>query len=91
MYAAVATRADIAFAINRLVSFMANHTMCYWTATKHVLRYLKGTKDIGIMYSKSNEDTTDQNYFIGYSDASFANNYNHTSVSGYTFTSASVA
>jgi len=45
---------------------------------------LKGTKDIGITYSKP-ESESSQNYFIGYSDASFANNYDCTSVSGYAF------
>jgi hypothetical protein len=88
MYAAVATRPNIAFAINRLVLFTANPTMCHWTATKHVLRYLKGTKNIGITYSKPSEDMATQNQFIGYSDASFANNYDRTSVSSYAFTSA---
>jgi len=56
MYAAVGTRPDIAFAINRLASFMANPTMCHWTAAKHILRYLKETKDIGITYSKPESD-----------------------------------
>ena len=89
MYAAVATRPDIAFAVNRLASFTANPTMCHWTAAKHVLRYLKGTKNIGITYSKpESSNMTSQNNFAGYSDASFANNYDHTSVSGYVYTSA---
>ena len=75
MYAAVATRPDIAFAVNRLASFTANPTMCHWTAAKHVLRYLKGTKNIGITYSKpESSNMTSQNNFTGYSDASFANN-----------------
>jgi hypothetical protein len=88
MYTAVATRPDIVFAVNRLASFTANPTMCHWTAAKHVLRYLKGTKNIGITYSKPSEDVATQNQFIGYSGASFANNYDRTSVSGYAFTSA---
>jgi hypothetical protein len=88
MYAAVATRPDIAFAVNRPRSFTANPIMCHWTAAKHVLRYLKGTKNIGITYSKPSEDVATQNQFIGYSDASFTNNYDCTSASGYTFTSA---
>ena len=87
MYAAVATRPDIAFAVNRLASFRANPTMCHWTAAKRVLRYLKGTKDIGITYSKP-ETESSQDHFIGYSDASFANNYDCTSVSGYVYTLA---
>jgi hypothetical protein len=89
MYAAVGTRPDIAFAINRLVSFTVNPTMCHWTAAKHVLRYLKGTKNMGITYSKSESDSMiSQNNFTGYSDASFTNNYDRTSVSGYVFVSA---
>jgi len=85
----VATRPDIAFAVNWLASFTANPTMCHWTAAKHVLRYLKGTKNIGIIYSKDqSENVNGQNHFTGYSDASFANNYDHSSVSGYGFISA---
>jgi len=80
MYAAVATRPDIAFAVNRLVSFTANPTMCHWTAAKRVLRYLKGTKDMGITYSQPNpKDSDSQNHIVGYSDASFTNNYDCTS------------
>ena len=75
--------------IPRLASFMANSTMCHWTAAKHILRYLKGTKDIGITYSKpESNNVTSQNDFTRYSNASFTNNYDHTSVSGYAFTSA---
>jgi hypothetical protein len=89
MYAAVATRPDIAFAVNRLASFTTNPTMCHWTAAKRVLRYLKGTKDMGITYSQPDlNDSNSQNHIIGYSDASFANNYDRTSVSGYAFIAA---
>ena len=80
MYAAVGTRPDIAYAVNRLASFTANPTMCHWTAAKRILRYLKGTKTLGITYTNSQNTN-----FIGYSDASFANNYDRTSVSGYVF------
>ncbi len=88
MYAAVATRPDIAFAVNRLASFTANPTMCHWTAAKRVLRYLKGTKDKGIMYSQPTDTSSSHNHITGYSDASFANNYDRTSVSGYAFVAA---
>jgi len=63
--------------------------MCHWTAAKRVLRYLKGTKDMGITYSQPDpKDSDSQNHIVGYSDASFANNYDRTSVSGYAFVAA---
>ncbi|KAK2975201.1 hypothetical protein RJ640_022093 [Escallonia rubra] len=37
------TRADISFAVNRLSQVMHSPTALYWTALKHVLRYLKAT------------------------------------------------
>ena len=43
MYLAVATRPDIAYAVYRLGSFMANPDMSHWTAAKRILRYLSGT------------------------------------------------
>ena len=62
--------------------------MCHWTAAKRVLRYLKGTKDKGIMYSQPTDISSSHNHITGYSDASFANNYDCTSVSGYAFVAA---
>ena len=34
IYAAVATRPDIAYAVNRLASFTANPTLSHWNAAK---------------------------------------------------------
>jgi len=85
MYAAVATRPDIAYAVNRLASFTANPTLSHWNAAKRIMRYLKGTINYGITYSKI-EDLND--YVHGYSDASFANYHDRTSVSGYNFMKA---
>ena len=34
MYAAIATRPDIAYAVNRLASFMADSTLSHWNAAK---------------------------------------------------------
>jgi hypothetical protein len=87
MYAAVATRPDIAYAVNRLASYTANPGITHWTAAKRILRYLKGTKDLGIIYKKT-ENESDKNNCTGYSDASFANNDDRTSISGYTFISS---
>ena len=44
---------------------------------------------MGITYSQSNsENSSGQNQITAYSDASFANNYDHISVSGYAFVAA---
>jgi len=83
MYAAVATRPDIAYSVYRLASYTANPDINHWGAAKRILRYLKGTKDLGITYKKSENHIN----LVGYSDASFANNDDRTSVSGYTFIS----
>ena len=84
MYLAVATRLDIAYAVFQLGSYMANPAMSHWTAAKQVLRYLSGTRDYGITYQAS-ETKLEENHFLGYSDASYANNDNATSISGYIF------
>ena len=82
MYLAVATRPDIAYAVFRLRSYTANPAMSHWTAAKRVLRYLSGTRDYGITY-RAEKVKSKENLFLGYSDASYANNDDATSVSGY--------
>jgi hypothetical protein len=50
MYAALQTRPDIAFAVQHLSQYTSNPAQEHWTAVKRVLRYLKGTRDEGIIY-----------------------------------------
>ncbi|MCO5556931.1 hypothetical protein L7F22_010486 [Adiantum nelumboides] len=47
MYAMVATRPDIAYAVGVVSRFMSNPGKKHWEAVKGVLRYLNGTKDSG--------------------------------------------
>ena len=82
MYAAIGTRPDIAYAVNKLCSFNNNPGMIHWSAAKRVLRYLKGSKDIGITYRKG---TQNKNRVYGYADASFASNTDKMSTSGHAF------
>ncbi len=90
MYLAVATRPDIVFAVYQLASFTNNPGMQHWAAAKRVLRYLSGTKELGITYRKDpNYDPT--NIFHGYSDANFASNADGTSITGFVFKSADAA
>ncbi|KAJ3551307.1 hypothetical protein NP233_g13104 [Leucocoprinus birnbaumii] len=65
-YLATMTRPDIAFAVSYLGRFNHNPAPAHWTAVKHLLRYLKGTRDYKLVY-KGNDD---KELFVTYSDAS---------------------
>ena len=82
MYAAIGTRPDIAYAINKLCSFNNNPGLAHWSAAKRVLRYLKGTKHLGLTYRKGGPHS---NRMYGYANASFASNTDMTSINGSAF------
>ena len=50
LYLTGATRPDIGFAVNQLARFVANPGMRQWNFLQHLLRYLAGTKEIGVHY-----------------------------------------
>ena len=79
MYAALGTRPDIAFAVHHLSQFTTNHTKSHYTAVKRVFRYLKGTKNTGIIF-KHDPNGRDLHMYV---DADFANLEDGKSVSGY--------
>ena len=84
MYAAVATRPDISFAVQTLSQFTSRPSQAHWTAIKRVLHYLKGTQALGITYGLI-PDTT----ILGFSDADWgADIVDRRSVSGYIYTTA---
>ncbi|KAL0458871.1 UNVERIFIED_CONTAM: Retrovirus-related Pol polyprotein from transposon TNT 1-94 [Sesamum latifolium] len=56
MYLMVSTRPDIAYAVSCLSKFMSNAGMPHWEALKWLLRYLNGSMDIGIIFSKLSDD-----------------------------------
>jgi hypothetical protein len=53
MHAAVYTCPDIAFVANELSQYKADPSAAHMHAAKHLLRYLKGSIDLGITYSAS--------------------------------------
>jgi hypothetical protein len=53
LYLACWTRPDISAAVSRVASFVSKPTPAAWTAGKQILRYLKKTRDVGIVYSRS--------------------------------------
>jgi hypothetical protein len=78
------THPNIVFAINRLALYIANPSMQHWTAMKHVLRYLSGTRTHGITYHYSPEPIS----FHRYANASYKNQNDGKSISGYAFIAA---
>ena len=68
-----------------LAQSQQNPTLSHWNAAKCVMCYLKGTKNYGITCSRT-DDLND--YVHRYSDASFTNNDDRTSVSRKSFMKA---
>jgi hypothetical protein len=78
----VNTRLDICYAVNVLSQFMSQSRQTHWIATKHVLRYLRGTVGYGLRYASS-VDLSLQ----GYADADWAGSaVDRKSTSGCCFT-----
>lgn len=66
IYLANCTRPDIAFAVNLLARHSANPTRRHWTGAKCILRYLNGTKHLGLFFKKNHNPS-----MIGYTDPSY--------------------
>ena len=50
MYTMVCSRSDLAYAASMISRFMSNLGKKHWNAVKWVLRFLKGSTDVGILY-----------------------------------------
>lgn len=55
LYAAISTRPDIAYAVNKLTQKMTAPTVRDAKACDHVFRYLSGTKSMGLLFGRSRE------------------------------------
>ena len=82
MHASVSTRPDISYSTNFVAQYLSNPSKKHWSAAKRILRYLKGTRDLGLLYKRSQ-----QNLILhGYSDADWAGNVDtRRSTTGYCF------
>ncbi|KAE9212782.1 hypothetical protein PF004_g15533 [Phytophthora fragariae] len=54
LYITTCTRPDVAYIVTQLSQFLENPGQQHWKAAIRVLRYLKTTKDFGIVYSGNN-------------------------------------
>jgi hypothetical protein len=83
MYAACATRPDIAYAVSALSQYGARPNSTHFNALKRVLRYLRGSTGLSLTFTGSN-DLSPQ--LVAYSDSDWASNQDdRRSVTGYAF------
>ena len=69
LYLACWSRPDIAFAISELSRFVSAPCHTHMVAAKHLLRYLNGTKQLGLVYSAPSDRV---NILWGYVDSDWA-------------------
>ncbi|XP_062013804.1 secreted RxLR effector protein 161-like [Rosa rugosa] len=80
MYLA-ATRPDLMYVISLISRFMGSPTELHMQAVKRVLRYLKGTVDLGILYKRNGNEKLE-----AYTDSDYAGDLDdRRSTSGYMF------
>ena len=75
-------RPDLLFSVGILSRYMENPNQEHYNGVKQVLRYVKGTKDYGLLYKKGEL----KGELIGYSDSDFAGDFHdQKSTSGHIF------
>ena len=86
IYAMLCTRPDIGYTVQQLSQFCSKPTNAHYQAAKRALRYLKGTRDLGVTFRGSDNDTEEG--VQSYCDVDFASNEDRKSISGCLFTLA---
>ncbi|KAK9020229.1 hypothetical protein V6N11_054719 [Hibiscus sabdariffa] len=66
MYAMICTRPDLSYALSMTSRYQANPGEGHWVAVKNILKYLRRTKDVFLVY-----EGEEQLSIKGYTDASF--------------------
>ena len=67
MYAMLCTRPDVSYALNMTGRFQSDPGECHWIAVKNILKYLRRTKDIFLIYGGQEDELV----ISGYTDAGF--------------------
>jgi hypothetical protein len=79
MYCAIATRPDIAYAVQSVSRFTKNPGMPHWDAVKRIFRYLNGTRDLWLTYGDIGSE------LAGYADADGSMAEDRKALTGYAF------
>ena len=86
MYIMRCTRPDICFAVGMVSRYQSNPGKKHWTSVKHIIKYLKRTRDYVLAYQ------ADSLVPLGYTDSDFQlYKDSRKSTSGYVFTLGSGA
>ena len=81
MYAMICTHPDVSYALSVTSRYQAAPGEGHWTTVKNILKYLKRTKDVFLVYGGEDELSVK-----GYTDASYLNDSDDSkSQSGYVF------
>ena len=82
MYAMLCTRPDVSYALSATSRFQSDPGESHWTAVKNILKYLRRTKDLFMVYGGLDSELVVK----GYTDASFQTDVDDfRSQSGYVF------
>nr|GEX57920.1 retrovirus-related Pol polyprotein from transposon TNT 1-94 [Tanacetum cinerariifolium] len=83
MYLMVCTRPDIAYVVSIVSRYLTNPGKNHWEAVKWILKYLKGTADVGLVYGRDQGKPVDVDGFV---DAHYAKDPDKgRSITGYVF------
>ncbi|GBP77063.1 Retrovirus-related Pol polyprotein from transposon TNT 1-94 [Eumeta japonica] len=87
MHLAIVSRPDIMFGVSLVSRYLNCYDSTHWAVVKKILKYLKETKEMGILYSKVKNNTVE-----GYSDSDYAaDSDTRRSTTGYVFTKNAAA
>jgi len=82
IYIATCTRPNISFAVSKVSQKLKNPTEMDWISVKRIMRYLQGTKELGLIFEKKEGG----NILQGWADADWAgDDKTRLSRSGYIF------
>jgi hypothetical protein len=81
LYLSTYTRPDISFSVSVLARHSHRPSIRHWNGVKHLLRYLRGTEDLGLLYTQGGTSE-----ITGYADAGFrSDEVSGKSQTGYIF------
>ena len=81
IYIMTCTRPDLSFVVTKLPQYMSNPTSAHLNIAKNVLKYLKGTIDYSLKFSKSDTEMR----LFGYCDSDWGSSEERKSISGFCF------